>query len=260
MKDSKDFSDRLHLKEQSIDITFQNITYSVEIEDKHEGFRPPCSKTYTRKALLKDVSGVFRAGEVTAIMGASGAGKTTLLNVLACRVPRKFLEGKVCANDLEYTFENFGDFANYVMQADVLMQTLTVRETLEFAAHLKLNIGEAEKRERVMSLAQRLKLEKCLDVIVGGPIIKGISGGERKRTSIAFELISDPQVLILDEPTSGLDSLTSYIIVDYLKGLAKTQNKTVFMTIHQPNTEIFERFDRLLLLVEGKIIYQGPRN
>lgn len=94
-------------------------------------------------------------------------------------------------------------------------------------------------------------------MIVGGPIIKGISGGERKRTSIAFELISDPQVIILDEPTSGLDSLTSYIIVDYLKHLAKTQKKTVFMTIHQPNSEIFQLFDRLILLVEGNLIYQG---
>jgi ABC-type multidrug transport system ATPase subunit len=108
-------------------------------------------------------------------------------------------------------------------------------------------------------LAGKLKLEKCLDVIVGGPIIKGISGGEKKRTSIAFELISDPKVLILDEPTSGLDSLTSYIIVDYLKRLAKAQKKTIFMTIHQPNSEIFELFDRLVLLVEGKIIYQGNR-
>jgi ABC-type multidrug transport system ATPase subunit len=109
----------------------------------------------------------------------------------------------------------------------------------------------------VVALANKLKLEKCLDVIVGGPLIKGISGGERKRTSIAFELISDPQVLMLDEPTSGLDSLTSYIIVDYLKRLAKTRNKTIFMTIHQPNTEIFELFDRLTLLVEGRLIYQG---
>jgi ATP-binding cassette, subfamily G (WHITE), eye pigment precursor transporter len=76
------------------------------------------------------VSGIFKAGEVTAIMGASGAGKTTLLNVLACRVPSKHLEGKIKANDTEYNFEVFGDFANYVMQNDVLLQTLTVRETL----------------------------------------------------------------------------------------------------------------------------------
>lgn len=102
-----------------------------------------------------------------------------------------------------------------------------------------------------------MKLEKCMDVLVGGQSIKGISGGEKKRTSIAFELISDPQVIILDEPTSGLDSLTSFIIVDYLRKLAHDRNRTVLMTIHQPGTDIYELFDRLFLMVEGKMVYQG---
>lgn len=93
--------------------------------------------------------------------------------------------------------------------------------------------------------------------MVGGQQIKGISGGEKKRTSIAFELISDPQVIVLDEPTSGLDSLTSYIIVDYLAKLAHERGRTVVMTIHQPNNDIFKKFDRLLLMVEGRIVYQG---
>ena len=92
--------------------------------------------------MIDDVSGCFKAGELTAIMGASGAGKTTLLNVLACRVSTKNLSGKLYANDLEYNYENFGDFANYIMQNDNLMQTLTVRETLKFAADLKLNITD----------------------------------------------------------------------------------------------------------------------
>lgn len=98
-------------------------------------------------------------------------------------------------------------------------------------------------------LAKSLKLDNCLDTLVGGMLIKGISGGEKKRTSIAFELISDPQVIMLDEPTSGLDSLTSFIIVKYLGDLAKTQNKTVIMTIHQPNSEIFKLFAKLILMV-----------
>jgi len=158
---------------------------------------------------------------MTAIMGASGAGKTTLLNVLACRVPVKLLEGEMRANETIYNYENFGDFANYVMQSDVLMQTLTVRETLEFAASLKLNLDTEEQKKRIDLLCRKLKLEKCMDVLVGGQIVKGISGGEKKRTSIAFELISDPQVLMLDEPTSGLDSLTSFVIVRYLKKLTE---------------------------------------
>ena len=94
-------------------------------------------------------------------------------------------------------------------------------------------------------------------MLVGGPFVKGISGGERKRTSIAFELISDPQVIVLDEPTSGLDSLTSFIIVNYLSLLARRDNKTVVMTIHQPNSDIFGKFDRLFLMVEGQFAYQG---
>lgn len=117
-------------------------------------------------------------------MGPSGAGKTTLLNLLACRIESK--EGKVMVNNIPYNYESFGNFANYVMQQDVLMQTLTVRETLQFAARLKLNIPEADQDEKIMELCKRLKLEKCLDVLVGGKLIKGISGGEKKRTSIAF--------------------------------------------------------------------------
>lgn len=106
-------------------------------------------------------------------------------------------------------------------------------------------------------MAKNMKLLKCLDTLVGGPIVKGISGGEKKRTSIAFELISDPQVIVLDEPTSGLDSLTSFIIVDYLSKLAREKGRTVLMTIHQPNSDIFAKFDRLFVMVEGKMVYQG---
>lgn len=91
-------------------------------------------------------------------------------------------------------------------------------------------------------------------------MIKGISGGEKRRTSIAYELITDPTVIILDEPTSGLDSLTSFIIMKYLKKLAKDERKTVVFTIHNPNSEIFGLFDRLILISEGSIIFQGKAN
>ena len=93
--------------------------------------------------------------------------------------------------------------------------------------------------------------------MVGGDILKGILGGERKRTSIAFELISNPTVMFLDEPTSGLDSLTTFIIVQYLRKLAKEENKNMIMTIHQPSSELFYLFDELVLMAEGEIVYQG---
>lgn len=118
---------------------FQEIRYTVDVPDETVETKIPCKKAYKKKEILKGISGILKAGHVTAIMGASGAGKTTLLNILACRInPEK--GGRLFANNLEYNYQTFGDFANYVMQSDVLMQTLTVRETLEFAAKLKLNL------------------------------------------------------------------------------------------------------------------------
>ena len=144
------------------------------------------------------------------------------------------------------------------MQKDILLTTLTVRETLEYVAALRLDSSKMERRKMVEDLAKKLKLENCLDTVVGDSNeSKGISGGEKKRTSIAFQLISSPKVIILDEPTSGLDSLTAFIIVNYLHELAKVEHKTVLMTIHQPNPEIFNKFDRLILMSEGRIVYQG---
>ena len=132
---------------QPIDIAFRNISYSVEVEDKEaEESCLPCCKKTTEKILLRDLSGIFKAGELTAIMGASGAGKTTLLNALSCRINAKSLSGTMTTNGVPYNQEVFGDFANYVMQQDVLMETLTVRETLELAANLKLNLSEEEKQ------------------------------------------------------------------------------------------------------------------
>lgn len=131
---------------QPIDIVFKDITYAIEMPSEDEKFyhkifccgKPPP----VTKEILKGVSGIIEHGKVTAIMGASGAGKTSLLNILSCRVDNGKniqLGGGVFVNGAPYTFNNFGDFANYVMQNDILMQTLTVRETLEFAANLKLN-------------------------------------------------------------------------------------------------------------------------
>jgi len=128
---------------------------------------------------------------------------------------------------------------------------MTVRECLEFAAKLKLPLYS---QERVDELLEDLKLVKCQNTKIGGPLIKGISGGERKRTSIGVELISNPSLIFLDEPTTGLDSYTAVQVMRTLKRLAKS-GRTIIQTIHQPNSEIFQLFDKLLLLAQGKIIY-----
>jgi ABC-type multidrug transport system ATPase subunit len=104
-------------------------------------------------------------------------------------------------------------------------------------------------------MINEFKLEKCQNTFIGGNMVKGISGGERKRTSIAVELITNPDVILLDEPTSGLDSFTAFLIIDILRDYSR-QGRTVIFTIHQPNSDIFELFDKLLLMVEGKLIFQ----
>jgi len=132
---------------------------------------------------------------------------------------------------------------------------MTVRECLEFAAKLKLPGDLPSKIGRVNQLIHDLKLTKCAGTRIGGPLVKGVSGGERKRTSIGVELITDPKLIFLDEPTTGLDSFTATSVMEILGDLARKDGRTVVSTIHQPNSDIYEMFDRLMLLARGKIIY-----
>jgi len=150
--------------------------------------------------------------------------------------------------------QGFSAFSAYVQQDDILFQTMTVRECLEFAAKLKLPGTTPEKLARVEHIIQELRLTKCQNTKIGGPLVKGVSGGERKRTSIGVELITDPNLIFLDEPTTGLDSFTATSVMETLKDLAKS-GRTIIQTIHQPNSDIFEMMDRLMLLAKGKIIY-----
>lgn len=132
---------------------------------------------------------------------------------------------------------------------------MSVRECLEFAAKLKLTGTMEQKMARVDAVITDLKLTKCQNTKIGGPLVKGVSGGERKRTSIGVELITDPSLIFLDEPTTGLDSFTATSVMEILGDLARKDGRTVISTIHQPNSDIFEMFDRLTLLAKGKIIY-----
>lgn len=132
---------------------------------------------------------------------------------------------------------------------------MTVRECLEFAAKLKLPGTMEQKMARVEQVIGVLKLTKCQNTRIGGQLVKGVSGGERKRTSIGVELITDPTLIFLDEPTTGLDSFTATSVMETLGKLAREDGRTVISTIHQPNSDIFEMFDRLVLLAKGKIVF-----
>ena len=145
---------------------------------------------------------------------------------------------------------DFGKIGAFIQQDDILIETMTARESFRFAAKLRTNLDDEGIETKVTELINKLGLQMCCDTRIGGVTLKGISGGERKRTSIGYELITDPMLLLLDEPTSGLDSTTALRIVKILKKEARS-GKTVICTIHQPSMEIFDQFDRLILLQDG---------
>jgi len=139
-----------------------------------------------------------------------------------------------------------------------LFSFFTVKEALTFAARLRLRSSDEEQDRLVEKLLDDLHLTKVQDTECGSVERKRISGGERKRTAIGVELITDPSVIFLDEPTSGLDSFKATSIVNLLNELAHKKGKTILATIHQPNSEAFMMFDRLYLMLDGNCIYQGP--
>ena len=231
-------------------LEWQDVKYAVHIKDTK-------NKTEYDKEILHGMSGFANPGQFLAIMGSSGAGKTTLLNILSDRIGGSGkIEGRMTANGKPLSDIDFGSYSAYVMQDDVLLETMSPREAFLFSAKLRISGTLEEKIEKVEMLIKELKLTKCADSAVGSVLQRGISGGERKRCSIGVELVTDPSVLFLDEPTSGLDSYTSLVVIKLMVKQART-GRTILSTIHQPSSDIFNIFDRLLLLCDGNTIYQG---
>ena len=218
-------------------------------------------KTGAATRLLDDVSAVFPPGGASALMGPSGAGKTTLLDVMSGRKTQGCLRGRVVVGSEPATKAALKTCAAYVEQFDCLLASLTVRETLMYQAELKRGAEDFDARaleEHVNRLIEDLQLEKCADVVVGGALSRGISGGQAKRTNIGISLVTRPRILFLDEPTSGLDSKTSYDLMRVIRKFCDTAGVTVIATIHSPSSEAFRQFDRLLMLKNGKVTYAGP--
>jgi ABC-type multidrug transport system ATPase subunit len=241
-----------------------------------------------KKQILHDISARFMPCEVTAIMGPSGTstclsttrcwlvhrliatahrtgcGKTTLLNLIGGHSVAGEFSGVRMVDGKAYKVGRYDELIRqqgFVKQGDLLFDNLTVWETLAFAANLRLpdRLSIQQKLERAMQIIQQMGLLAVASHVVGKPGGKGgISGGQRRRLSIALELLRLPSVLMLDEPTSGLDATASLRLVQLLHDMAKSQHRTVVTTIHQPRAEVFELFDRILLLgVGGYMIYFG---
>ncbi|CAG7971254.1 unnamed protein product [Penicillium salamii] len=235
--------------------TVQNFSWrdlNVTVKDR---------ETKQFRDLINSISGDAQHGELIALMGPSGCGKTTLLNVLARRAASSGAKviGETYVNDSQVDSKTFQRMTSYVEQEDALIGSLTVQETLKFAADLSLtgSVPKIQRMERIRTLLEAFGIQKQANTIVGTPIRKGISGGQKRRVSVASQLITCPKILFLDEPTSGLDSTASYEVISYAKELARVNNLIIIASIHQPSTTTFKLFDKLLLLSSGRTCYFG---
>ena len=218
------------------------------------------------RKLLDGVWGQVPAKEITVILGPSGSGKTSLLNILSGRARTR---GKITIDanvKLDKTPINPLDIEvrkkiAYVSQEESLQITSTPREAIKFSAKLRLprDFSEENIEKLVDTMIVELGLEDCADTFIGGGLVKGISGGQKKRTSVGVELVVKPTMVFLDEPTSGLDSYSAVQVVKLLKKVANS-GASVLFTIHQPPSEVFNTFDHLILLNKGRVMYEGEVN
>lgn len=227
-------------KSLPVDIEFIDLTYTVPQGRKGS------------KVILRSVSGLFKSGQLTAILGPSGAGKSTLLNVLA-GYKCGDAGGSVLVNGKPRVLKQFRKMSRYIMQEDLVQPKLTVLECMLIAADLKLGDGvsKQEKLETVLEILDMLRLLKSKKTLTDC-----LSGGEKKRLSIALELVNNPPVIFLDEPTTGLDDMSSSQCISLLKSLAEG-GRTVVCSIHTPSAKLFALFDNVYIVAEGQCVFQG---
>lgn len=238
-------------------LEFDNITLSTKTKNPKKN--PP-------KKILQGLSGSFPPKTLTAIMGPSGSGKTSLLKVLTGRIGASSnldFSGEI---ELDHKLVDPTDievrrYLAYVEQDVSIPATCTPREAIAFSARLRLDkrLTDAEINSVVNDILDSLGLQHCADTLIGGgPLMSGgLSGGEKKRVQCGVELVTNPEIVLLDEPTSGLDSYSAQNLMDVLKKIADA-GATVIVTIHQPPPPVVRKIDNTLLMLGGRILYDGP--
>ncbi|KAL3651415.1 drug-responsive transcription factor pdr3 [Castilleja foliolosa] len=246
---------RMVLPFEPLSLVFQDVQYYIETPAamKERGF------SQKRLQLLCDINGSFRPGVLTALMGVSGAGKTTLLDVLSGRKTTGTVEGEIKIGGYPKVQSTFERISGYCEQTDIHSPNVTVEESVIFSAWLRLNadIDTKTKYEFVREVLETIELEELKYALVGLPDVSGLSTEQRKRLTIAVELVANPSIIFMDEPTTGLDARAAAIVMRAVKNVANT-GRTIVCTIHQPSIDIFEAFDEVVLLKPGgRMIYSG---
>ncbi|KAJ4765893.1 ABC transporter [Rhynchospora pubera] len=240
---------------QPLSMCFSNINYYVDVppELKSKGI------TEDKLQLLVNVTGAFRPGVLTALVGVSGAGKTTLMDVLAGRKTGGLIEGTITISGYPKNQETFMRISGYCEQTDVHSPCMTIVESLLYSAFLRLpsNVDNATQKAFVEEVMELVELSKLRGALVGLPGVNGLSTEQRKRLTIAVELVANPSIVFMDEPTSGLDARSAAIVMRTVRNIVNT-GRTIVCTIHQPSIDIFESFDELLFMKRGgQLIYAG---
>ncbi|PSR91814.1 Pleiotropic drug resistance protein [Actinidia chinensis var. chinensis] len=241
---------------EPLSIAFNDIKYSVDMPQEMKAQGIPDD----RLELLKGVTGAFRPGVLTALMGVSGAGKTTLMDVLAGRKTGGYIEGQITISGYPKKQETFARVAGYCEQTDIHSPHVTVYESLQYSAWLRLplEVDSATRKMFVDEIMELVELTPLREALVGLPGVNGLSTEQRKRLTIAVELVANPSIIFMDEPTSGLDARAAAIVMRTVRNTVDT-GRTVVCTIHQPSIDIFDAFDELFLLKRGgEEIYVGP--
>jgi len=235
-------------------------SYTVDIEKRNAQM-----KRGPKLSILKPLSTTFESGVLNVIFGPSGSGKSSLLNSMARRLhnstwTRYEMGGSMSFNGAVPSEKVIRSICSYVCQDDdALLPYLTVRENLQLSAVLRLpaHLSKHEKQQRAETILLKMGLRDCANNLVGSETVKGISGGEKRRVTIAIQILTDPRVLFLDEPTSGLDAFTASSIIEVLRGLAE-EGRTLVLTIHQSRGDLFQYFNNIVLLARGGYpVYTG---
>ncbi|XP_062203923.1 ABC transporter G family member 41-like isoform X2 [Phragmites australis] len=247
---------RMVLPFTPLTMSFQDVNYYVDTptQMREQGYME------RKLQLLHNITGAFQPGVLSALMGVTGAGKTTLLDVLAGRKTGGIIEGDIRIGGYPKIQQTFARISGYCEQTDVHSPQITVGESVAYSAWLRLptEVDSKTRNEFVNQVLETIELDEIQDALVGIPGVNGLSTEQRKRLTIAVELVSNPSIIFMDEPTSGLDARAAAIVMRAVKNVADT-GRTVVCTIHQPSIEIFEAFDELMLMKRGgELIYAGP--